>query len=71
LHAADESLSAREMEVLRAVALGQSNKGIGRMLGIAEETVKTHMASVLTKLKANDRTHAVLIGMKRGMVDLQ
>jgi DNA-binding NarL/FixJ family response regulator len=71
IHAADESLSAREMQVLRAVGLGQSNKGIARMLGIAEETVKTHMASVLTKLKANDRTHAVLIGMKRGMIELQ
>lgn len=71
IHAADASLSAREMEVLRAVGQGQSNKGIARMLGIAEETVKTHMASVLTKLKANDRTHAVLVGMKRGMIDLQ
>jgi DNA-binding NarL/FixJ family response regulator len=71
MHAADESLSAREMEVLRVVAQGQSNKGVARMLGIAEETVKTHVASVLTKLKANDRTHAVLIGMKRGMIDLE
>jgi DNA-binding NarL/FixJ family response regulator len=71
IHAADASLSAREMEVLRAVGQGQSNKGIARMLGIAEETVKTHMASVLTKLKASDRTHAVLVAMKRGMIDLQ
>jgi DNA-binding NarL/FixJ family response regulator len=71
MHAADEPLSAREMEVLRAVAQGQSNKGIARVLGIAEETVKTHMASVLAKLKANDRTHAVLIGMKRGMIEFQ
>jgi DNA-binding NarL/FixJ family response regulator len=70
MHAADVLLSAREMEVLQAVALGQSNKVIARSLGITEETVKTHMASVLTKLKANDRTHAVLIGMKRGMIDL-
>lgn len=71
IHAADDSLSAREMEVLRAVGQGKSNKGIARLLAIAEETVKTHMASVLTKLKANDRTHAVLVGMKRGMIDLQ
>jgi DNA-binding NarL/FixJ family response regulator len=70
MHAADVLLSAREMEVLQAVALGQANKVIARSLGITEETVKTHMASVLTKLKANDRTHAVLIGMKRGMIDL-
>jgi DNA-binding NarL/FixJ family response regulator len=71
MHAADESLSAREMDVLRAVAQGQSNKGIARVLGIAEETVKTHMASVLAKLKANDRTHAVLIGIRRGIIQPQ
>jgi DNA-binding NarL/FixJ family response regulator len=68
MHAADELLSAREMEVLQAVAQGQPNKLIARSLGIAEETVKTHMARIFTKLKANDRTHAVLIGMKRGMI---
>jgi DNA-binding NarL/FixJ family response regulator len=68
MHAADELLSAREMEVLNVVAEGQSNKGIARALGIAEETVKTHMGNVLSKLKAHDRTHAVLIGMKRGMI---
>jgi two-component system NarL family response regulator len=71
MHAADDSLSAREMDVLRAVAQGQSNKAIARTLGIAEETVKTHMASVLSKLKANDRTHALLIGMQRGIIQLQ
>jgi DNA-binding NarL/FixJ family response regulator len=70
MHAADDSLSAREMDVLRAVAQGQSNKVISRTLGIAEETVKTHMANVLAKLKANDRTHAILIGMKRGIIQL-
>ena len=68
MHAADELLSAREMEVLQSVAQGQSNKGIARLLGIAEETVKTHISSVLAKLKANDRTHAVLIGMRRGVI---
>ena len=71
MHAADESLSAREMDVLRAVAQGQSNKRIARALGIAVETVKTHMANVLAKLKANDRTHAVLIGIKRGIIQPQ
>jgi DNA-binding NarL/FixJ family response regulator len=71
MHAADAQLSAREMEVLRAVAQGKSNKGIARALGIAEETVKSHMASVLAKLKANDRTHAVLIGIKRGIIQPQ
>jgi DNA-binding NarL/FixJ family response regulator len=71
MHAADESLSARERDVLQSVAQGHSNKGIARLLGIAEETVKTHMASVLTKLKAHDRTHAALIGVKRGIIQLQ
>jgi len=71
MHAADESLSAREIDVLGWVAQGQSNKRIARSLGIAEETVKTHMTSVLAKLKANDRTHAVLIGVKRGIIQLQ
>jgi len=71
LHAADEPLSAREMDVLRAVGSGQSNKGIARVLGITEETVKTHVGKLLTKLKADDRMHAVLIGAKRGMLDLQ
>jgi DNA-binding NarL/FixJ family response regulator len=71
MHASDESLSAREREVLQAVAQGRSNKGVARTLGITEETVKTHMARVLTKLKANDRTHAALIGVKRGIIQLQ
>ena len=71
MHASDESLSAREREVLQAVAQGHSNKGVARTLGITEETVKTHMARVLTKLKANDRTHAALIGVKRGIIQLQ
>jgi DNA-binding NarL/FixJ family response regulator len=71
MHASDESLSAREREVLQAVAQGHSNKGVARTLGITEETVKTHMARVLTKLKANDRTHATLIGVMRGIIQLQ
>jgi RNA polymerase sigma factor (sigma-70 family) len=71
MHASYESLSAREREVLQAVAQGRSNKAVARVLGITEETVKTHMARVLTKLKANDRTHAALIGVKRGIIQLQ
>jgi len=67
-HAADDRLTSREMRVLEELARGQTNKEVGRMMGITEETVKTHVASVLTKLKANDRTHAVLIGMKRGII---
>ena len=68
MHAADKLLSGREMEVLQSVARGLSNKAIGRTLGIAEETVKSHVANVLSKLKANGRAHAVLIGMRRGMI---
>jgi DNA-binding NarL/FixJ family response regulator len=59
-------LSEREIDVLKAVATGSSNKQVGSMLGISEDTVKGHMKNVLAKLKANDRTHAVLIAMKRG-----
>jgi DNA-binding NarL/FixJ family response regulator len=71
VHASDEPLSARERDVLQTVAQGQSNKRVARTLGITEETVKTHMARVLAKLKANDRTHAALIAVKRGIIELQ
>ncbi|SEL19688.1 two component transcriptional regulator, LuxR family [Roseateles sp. YR242] len=60
------SLSPREIEVLRLVAEGRSNKRVGVELGVSEETVKMHMKSVLSKLHANDRTHAVTIALKRG-----
>lgn len=60
------SLSPREIEVLRLVAEGHSNKRVGVALGVSEETVKMHMKSVLSKLNANDRTHAVTIALKRG-----
>lgn len=60
------SLSPREIEVLRLVAEGRSNKRVGVALGVSEETVKMHMKSVLSKLNANDRTHAVTIALKRG-----
>jgi DNA-binding NarL/FixJ family response regulator len=69
-HVADDALSAREIEVLRCVAAGKSNKLIAAELGIAEGTVKTHMKSILPKLDATDRTHAVMIALKRGILDL-
>jgi DNA-binding NarL/FixJ family response regulator len=69
-HAADESISARELEVLRGVAGGGSNKIIASDLGISEYTVKNHLKSILAKLGANDRTHAVTIAVKRGILDL-
>jgi DNA-binding NarL/FixJ family response regulator len=69
-HVADVPLSEREIEVLRRVAAGKSNKAIAAELGIAEGTVKTHMKSILPKLDASDRTHAVMIALKRGILDL-
>jgi DNA-binding NarL/FixJ family response regulator len=69
-HAADDALSERELEVLRAVGSGFSNKQIAARLSISESTVKSHMKSILPKLNARDRTHAVMIAVKRGMLDV-
>lgn len=69
-HAADEALTAREIEVLRCAAVGHSNKEIARELKISEATVKAHIRSLLPKLAASDRTHAVTIALKRGIFDL-
>lgn len=67
-HVNSDMLSDREIEVLRRVAAGRSNKTIGQGLGITEETVKSHMRSILSKLEANDRAHAVTIALKRGFL---
>lgn len=69
-HTADDDLSAREIEVLRLIAAGNSNKEIAGQLFIAEETVKSHVTNILAKLRANDRTHAVTIALKRGIIEL-
>jgi DNA-binding NarL/FixJ family response regulator len=69
-HAADEALTAREIEVLKCAAGGHSNKQIARELGISVATVKAHIRSLLPKLSAGDRTHAVTIALKRGIFDL-
>src|SRR5471030_1370133 len=69
-HATDDSLSAREIEVLRLVSGGNANKEIAARLSITEETVKGHIKNILAKLGANDRTHAVTIGLKRGIFHL-
>jgi DNA-binding NarL/FixJ family response regulator len=69
-HVADDALTVREVEVLRRVAAGKSNKLIAAELDISEGTVKTHMKSILPKLDASDRTHAVMIALKRGIFDL-
>ncbi len=69
-HATDDALSAREIDVLRLIAAGNSNKLIADQLSIGEATVKSHVANILSKLSANDRAHAVTIGLKRGMIEL-
>jgi DNA-binding NarL/FixJ family response regulator len=69
-HAAEEELSPREMDVLRLIAGGNANKEIAARLSIGEDTVKRHVTNILGKLGANDRTHAVTIGLKRGILEL-
>lgn len=69
-HAADDALTAREVEVLNLIGRGNSNKFIADKLSIAEHTVKGHVKSILSKLGANDRTHAVTLALKRGIIDL-
>jgi DNA-binding NarL/FixJ family response regulator len=69
-HAADDALTGREIDVLRRVGSGNSNKQIAVQLAISEGTVKAHMKSILPKLGAHDRTHAVMIAVKRGILDL-
>jgi len=69
-HAGESDLSARELDVLRLVAQGNPNKEIAARLSVGEETVKSHVANILAKLRAKDRTHAVTIGLKRGIIEL-
>ena len=69
-HAADDVLTEREIDVLKLIAVGNSNKLVADQLSIGEATVKSHVTSILSKLNANDRSHAVTIGLKRGIIDL-
>jgi len=69
-HYGDDTLTERELDVLREVAAGNANKMVADHLGVSEETVKAHVRSILSKLGANDRTHAVTIAVKRGMIDV-
>ncbi|MEZ2419039.1 response regulator [Luteibacter sp. RCC_6_2] len=69
-HADDDELTPRETQVLTHVARGEANRDVATALGIAEETVKAHMKSILAKLQANDRTHAVAIALRRGIIEL-
>jgi DNA-binding NarL/FixJ family response regulator len=69
-HVAEDDLSSREIDVLRLIATGNANKEIAVRLSIGDETVKSHVTSILGKLSARDRTHAVTIGLKRGIIEL-
>jgi len=69
-HSGDDSLTPREIEVLEWVAAGNSNKIVADRLEITEDTVKSHIRSILSKLGANDRTHAVTIALRRGFLDM-
>lgn len=69
-HATDDALTPAEVAVLRLIAAGNANKQIADQLSITEETVKSRVKSILSKLSANDRTHAAMIGLKRGIIEL-
>ena len=69
-HATDDDLTSREIEILKRIARGNGNKEIGAQLSLTEETIKSHVKNILAKLGAHDRTHAVTIGLKRGIIEL-
>ena len=69
-HATDDALTPAEIAVLRLIAAGNANKLIADRLSITEETVKSRVKNILSKLGANDRTHAAMIGLKRGIIEL-
>ncbi|MGO9677992.1 MAG: response regulator [Candidatus Sulfotelmatobacter sp.] len=69
-HVAEDSLSPTEVRVLRLIADGNSNKEIAAQLSVTEDTIKGQVRSILSKLNANDRTHAAMIGVKRGIIEL-
>jgi DNA-binding NarL/FixJ family response regulator len=69
-HAVEEALTPREIDVLQLIAAGNANKQIADHLSIGEASVKSYVANILSKLSANDRTHAVTIGLKRGIIEL-
>jgi DNA-binding NarL/FixJ family response regulator len=69
-HHSDDALTEREIQVLREVAAGNANKMVAQLLHVSEETIKAHMKSILSKLGANDRTHAVTIAVRRGIIEI-
>jgi DNA-binding NarL/FixJ family response regulator len=68
-HSTDDALTPGEVEVLRLIATGNANKEIAAQLSLTEDTVKGRVKSILSKLGANDRTHAAMIGVKRGIIE--
>jgi DNA-binding NarL/FixJ family response regulator len=70
MHTTEDQLTARELEILKLIAQGNANKEIAAQLSVREDTVKSHVGNILDKLGANDRTHAVTIGLKRGIIEL-
>ncbi len=70
LHTTEGQLTSRELEILKLIAQGNANKEIAAQLSIREDTVKSHVGNILEKLGANDRTHAVTIGARRGIIEL-
>lgn len=70
LHSTDEALSDREIDVLKLVAIGKANKEVAIQLRISEETVKAHLKSIFAKMDAGDRTQAVTLALKRGIIEL-
>ena len=69
-HATDDALTSAEIEILRLIATGKANKQIADQLSITEATVKGRVKNILSKLGADDRTHAAIIGIRRGIIDL-
>jgi DNA-binding NarL/FixJ family response regulator len=70
LHVVDEPLTEREIAVLKLVSVGKANKQVAAQLGLSEETVKGHLKSIFSKLDVTDRTHAVTVAARRGIIEL-
>jgi DNA-binding NarL/FixJ family response regulator len=70
LHVVDEALTAREIAILQLVSVGKANKQVAADLGLSEETVKGHLKSIFSKLDVADRTHAVTVAARRGIIEL-
>jgi DNA-binding NarL/FixJ family response regulator len=69
-HSTDDTVTPAEVRVLRLIAEGNANKEIAEQLSVSEETIKGQVRNILSKLGAKDRTHAVMIGLKRGIIEL-